>query len=90
MSISHAALSAKILFQEFHKQRLAGLDSVNALRNAQLSMLKAETELSNHPRMWALFEIIGGVAQRNSTSNYNKLTLRNISMSSTRLITHLT
>lgn len=49
------------LFKEFHKQRLAGNDAANALRIAQVSLLKHNHQNLSHPRMWGLFQVIGGV-----------------------------
>lgn len=49
------------LFKVFHKERMAGQNSLEALRLAQLDLLKSENPLRNHPRMWALFQVIGGV-----------------------------
>lgn len=48
------------LFEEFHRQRLAGYDTASAMRLAQLNLLKDHYELYSHPRMWSLFQVIGG------------------------------
>ncbi|MFY9227078.1 MAG: CHAT domain-containing protein, partial [Blastocatellia bacterium] len=50
------------LFTEFHKQRLANNDSATALRIAQINLLKKTDRRLSHPRMWSLFQVIGGVS----------------------------
>lgn len=46
------------LFEEFHRQRLAGKDLATAMRMAQLKLLKDKYLF--HPRFWSLFQVIGG------------------------------
>ncbi|HEV2851556.1 MAG TPA: CHAT domain-containing protein [Thermoanaerobaculia bacterium] len=56
------AATAK-LSDEFHKKLLAGGDPVDALREAQLGMLRSENKKEQSPRAWAAFEVIGASAQ---------------------------
>lgn len=49
------------LFKTFHQERLAGKNSLVAMQKAQIKLLKSSYPLENHPRMWSLFQVIGGV-----------------------------
>lgn len=49
------------LFKTFHQERLAGKNSLVAMQKAQIKLLKSSYFLENHPRMWSLFQVIGGV-----------------------------
>ena len=49
------------LFKVFHKKRVAGYNSLEALQLAQIELIKDESPLRNSPRMWSLFQVIGGV-----------------------------
>lgn len=57
------------LFKVFHKERMAGHNSMEALRLAQLELLKSQSPMQNPVRMWALFQIIGGVDLVQSQQN---------------------
>lgn len=50
---------AAALFAEFHRRLAVGESTANALRHAQLSLLRGGTNAS-HPIGWASVEIIGG------------------------------
>jgi CHAT domain-containing protein len=51
------------LSDEFHKKLLAGSDPVDALREAQIGMLRGKNEKDKLPRAWAAFEVIGASAE---------------------------
>ena len=51
------------LSQAFHKKLLDGRDPVDALREAQLGMLRSKDKKDQSPRAWAAFEVIGASAQ---------------------------
>ena len=50
------------LFETFHRNLLNGGDAVDALREAQLDMLKSPNEKYRSPWAWAAFEVIGASA----------------------------
>ena len=43
--------------------RKVGLSTIDALRAAQVKMLKGPNEAYRQPRYWAAFECIGGYAE---------------------------
>lgn len=51
------------LSRAFHNKLLAGSDPVDALREAQLGMLRGKNEKDKLPRAWAAFEVIGASAE---------------------------
>src|SRR5262249_17445780 len=53
--------AATQLFTIFHERRIAGEDSVAALRSAQLSLLNSSDTALRSPAMWASFVLLGGV-----------------------------
>jgi CHAT domain-containing protein len=50
------------LFGEFHQQMLSGADPADALREAQLAMLRSGSETDRSPVAWGPFEVIGASA----------------------------
>jgi CHAT domain-containing protein len=50
------------LFEEFHQRMLAGADPADALRDAQLAMLRSGREADRSPAAWGPFEVIGASA----------------------------
>jgi CHAT domain-containing protein len=50
------------LFEEFHQRMLAGADPADALRDAQLAMLRSGREADRSPASWGPFEVIGASA----------------------------
>jgi CHAT domain-containing protein len=50
------------LFEVFHHKLQAGVDPVDALRAAQLEMLRSRNKTDRSPWAWAAFEVIGASA----------------------------
>jgi CHAT domain-containing protein len=50
------------LFAVFHRHVLAGVDPADALREAQLSLLRSGDEADRSPAAWGPFEVIGASA----------------------------
>jgi CHAT domain-containing protein len=50
------------LFEVFHHKLQAGVDPVDALRAAQLEMLRSPDQKDRSPWAWAAFEVIGASA----------------------------
>ncbi|HKI05532.1 MAG TPA: CHAT domain-containing protein [Thermoanaerobaculia bacterium] len=50
------------LFEAFHRNLRPGVDPVDALRAAQLEMLRSRNEKDRSPWTWAAFEVIGASA----------------------------
>jgi len=50
------------LFEVFHHKLQAGVDPVDALRAAQLEMLRSRSKTDRSPWAWAAFEVIGASA----------------------------
>ncbi|MGB7923469.1 MAG: CHAT domain-containing protein [Pyrinomonadaceae bacterium] len=51
------------LMINFHRQRRAGLSTMEALRGAQLNMLRGSDETYRSPYYWAAFLCVGGYAE---------------------------
>lgn len=54
--------STSRLFDAFHRNLLAGEDPVDALRNAQLGLLRSRDGKDSSPRGWGAFQVIGASA----------------------------
>ena len=52
-----------VLFDAFHRYLWNGEDPVDALRSAQLGMLRGGNPADRSPRAWAAFEVIGASAK---------------------------
>jgi CHAT domain-containing protein len=57
---------AERLFTRFHEHLDAGLDAVEALRSAQLTLLRNGDAAADMPPDWAAFEVFGGTQSRGS------------------------
>jgi len=54
------------LLDAFHRRLWDGEDPVDALREAQLGMLRGTDAAGRSPRAWAAFEVIGASAKNGS------------------------
>ena len=55
--------ATSVLFDAFHQSLATPDDAVDALRQAQLRMLRGEKQADRSPRAWAGFEVIGASAR---------------------------